>query len=227
SPTVNAPAPSTPTMNSGSRLWIISEEMSISMLTKPSTQMPGGSAAQRLPPELVMAQAMAATRGERPAAIESRGNDDLRARRSSLARSWGQAVRSTRFVPEHPELHRRLHVEHLHVRLAQSCEQSLSLGLADGRHHLDGLVGKFEEVRGVELAVVAEALRGREPSAAADAQRAGFLQDAFAERLAAVAAVLLGEEGDLVALHGAAVRDFGAGRWWRGPAGSWPASRGR
>ena len=29
-------------MNSGSRLWIISEEMSINMLTNPSTQMPDG-----------------------------------------------------------------------------------------------------------------------------------------------------------------------------------------
>ena len=29
-------------MNSGSRLWIISDEMSISMLTKPSTQIPEG-----------------------------------------------------------------------------------------------------------------------------------------------------------------------------------------
>jgi hypothetical protein len=29
-------------MNKGSRLWIISEEISISMLTNPSTQMPAG-----------------------------------------------------------------------------------------------------------------------------------------------------------------------------------------
>jgi hypothetical protein len=29
-------------MNSGSRLWIISEEMSISMLTKPRAQIPDG-----------------------------------------------------------------------------------------------------------------------------------------------------------------------------------------
>ena len=30
-------------MKTGSRLWIISDEMSISRLTKPSTQMPAGS----------------------------------------------------------------------------------------------------------------------------------------------------------------------------------------
>src|SRR5690606_23204332 len=96
------------------------------------------------------------------------------------------------------------HVEHLHVRLAKPCEQALGLRLADRQNHLDRLVGQFEEVRGVELAVVAEALRGRDQCAAADAQGPGFLKDPFAERLAAVAAVLLGEEGDLVALHGSA-----------------------
>lgn len=41
-PTVSALAPSTETMNIGSRLWIISEAMSINRLTPPSTQMPGG-----------------------------------------------------------------------------------------------------------------------------------------------------------------------------------------
>ena len=43
SPTTTTLTPSVPTMNSGSRLWIISDEMSISKLTKPSTQMPAGS----------------------------------------------------------------------------------------------------------------------------------------------------------------------------------------
>lgn len=76
-------------MNNGSRLWIISEEMSISMLTKPSTQMPGGSAAQRLPPELVMARAMAETRGDRQAAMDSHGESDPPAGRPSLAGSSG------------------------------------------------------------------------------------------------------------------------------------------
>src|SRR3990167_8493641 len=42
SPTVKALAPSTPTMNKGNRLWIISEEMSISMLTKPRAHIPAG-----------------------------------------------------------------------------------------------------------------------------------------------------------------------------------------
>ena len=41
-PTEKALAPSAVTMNSGSTLWIISEEMSISMLTKPSTHTPDG-----------------------------------------------------------------------------------------------------------------------------------------------------------------------------------------
>src|SRR5512135_3503085 len=41
-PTVNALAPSTETMNSGNRLWIISDETSISRLTKPSTHTPRG-----------------------------------------------------------------------------------------------------------------------------------------------------------------------------------------
>ncbi|BCO13285.1 hypothetical protein RIMD111065_16410 [Aeromonas hydrophila] len=39
---VRALLPSTVTMNRGSRLWIISDEMSISRLTKPSTQTPRG-----------------------------------------------------------------------------------------------------------------------------------------------------------------------------------------
>ena len=43
-PTLNALAPSAVTMNSGSRLWIISDEMSISRLVKPSIQMPAGRA---------------------------------------------------------------------------------------------------------------------------------------------------------------------------------------
>ena len=41
-PTVSALAPSAVTMKTGSRLWISSEEMSMSMLTKPSTQMARG-----------------------------------------------------------------------------------------------------------------------------------------------------------------------------------------
>jgi len=41
-PTVNALVPRTVTMNMGSRLWTISEEMSINMLTKPKTQTPEG-----------------------------------------------------------------------------------------------------------------------------------------------------------------------------------------
>lgn len=41
-PTANALVPSTVTMNSGNRLWIISDEISISRLTKPSTHTPRG-----------------------------------------------------------------------------------------------------------------------------------------------------------------------------------------
>jgi len=41
-PTDSTLMPSVLTMNSGSRLWIISDEMSISRLTKPSTQTPRG-----------------------------------------------------------------------------------------------------------------------------------------------------------------------------------------
>ncbi len=39
---MNVLAPKGPTRNRGSRLWIISEEMSMNMLTSPSTQMPAG-----------------------------------------------------------------------------------------------------------------------------------------------------------------------------------------
>lgn len=39
---MKALAPRVVTMNIGSPLWITSDEMSISMLTKPSTQMPAG-----------------------------------------------------------------------------------------------------------------------------------------------------------------------------------------
>lgn len=41
-PTAKALAPNVVTMNKGSKLWIISEEMSINRLTKPSTQTPVG-----------------------------------------------------------------------------------------------------------------------------------------------------------------------------------------
>src|SRR5688500_862113 len=44
-PTVSAEAPSPVTMNTGSRLWIISEETSMSRLTNPSTHAPRGIAA--------------------------------------------------------------------------------------------------------------------------------------------------------------------------------------
>jgi hypothetical protein len=37
-------APRTVTMNTGNRLWISSEEMSMSIETNPSAQMPAGSA---------------------------------------------------------------------------------------------------------------------------------------------------------------------------------------
>ncbi len=47
-PTASTLTPSVPTRNSGSRLWIISEEMSINMLTKPSTQTPAGMRAAAL-----------------------------------------------------------------------------------------------------------------------------------------------------------------------------------
>ena len=43
-PTVNVLAPSTDTRNTGSRLWIISDEISANMLTKPSAQMLPGIA---------------------------------------------------------------------------------------------------------------------------------------------------------------------------------------
>src|SRR5258708_37639207 len=42
-PTISVLAPSTETRNTGNRPWIISDEMSINMLTKPSTQMLPGS----------------------------------------------------------------------------------------------------------------------------------------------------------------------------------------
>src|SRR3970040_2198604 len=42
SPTASAEAPRLETMNTGSRLWIISEETSMNRLTKPRIQMPRG-----------------------------------------------------------------------------------------------------------------------------------------------------------------------------------------
>ena len=44
-PTTSALAPSVVTRNTGSRLWIISDEMSISRLTKPSVQIAAGKRA--------------------------------------------------------------------------------------------------------------------------------------------------------------------------------------
>lgn len=45
-------APSVVTMNIGSRLWITSDEISISMLTKPRIQMPAGICFRMEPPLL-------------------------------------------------------------------------------------------------------------------------------------------------------------------------------
>lgn len=42
-PTIRALAPRVLTMNKVSRLWILSEEMCINRLTKPSIQMPAGN----------------------------------------------------------------------------------------------------------------------------------------------------------------------------------------
>src|SRR3989304_10352530 len=47
-PTANVLAPSTDTRNTGSRLWIISDEISANMLTKPSAQMLPGIARRPL-----------------------------------------------------------------------------------------------------------------------------------------------------------------------------------
>src|SRR5262249_47409009 len=41
-PTISVPAPSTEVRNTGKRPWIISDEMSMNRLTKPSAQMPPG-----------------------------------------------------------------------------------------------------------------------------------------------------------------------------------------
>jgi hypothetical protein len=43
-PTISALAPSTEIKNTGSRPWIISEEISMNMLTKPSAHTPRGIA---------------------------------------------------------------------------------------------------------------------------------------------------------------------------------------
>jgi hypothetical protein len=48
SPTVNVLKPSTPTKKTGSKLWIISEETSINMLTNPSAITPRGNVRLRL-----------------------------------------------------------------------------------------------------------------------------------------------------------------------------------
>ena len=53
-PTVRADAPSTETRKTGSSAWIISEEMSINMLTNPRTQTPAGMRAATMGDGLCM-----------------------------------------------------------------------------------------------------------------------------------------------------------------------------
>src|SRR5262249_24516106 len=52
SPTTSVLAPNVATRNTGSKLWIISEEMSINMLTKPSAHTPWGSRPSWLRPTI-------------------------------------------------------------------------------------------------------------------------------------------------------------------------------
>lgn len=72
---------------------------------------------------------------------------------------------------------------------------------APGLPSLPGLA-QFEEVGGMDAAMVAEAFAAGDDSCSAQTQVAGGKHQTLGQRLVTMAVVLLGEEGDLVAFRG-------------------------
>ena len=139
-----------------SRLWISSEETSISRLTEPSTQIAGfGSCAG---------------------------------------------------LSQGAELDRRPDVEQMHAFRLLPIEQSPGFLFGHGHQHFERLVGEFEEVGGMDAAMMAEAFAGRNDRGAAQAHFTGQMHQPIGQGLAMVASVLLGKERDLVAVHEFLVR---------------------
>ena len=91
-------------------------------------------------------------------------------------------------------------------RLADRLEQPFCLLGIDRHEDFLRLVGQLEEMHRMQPAALAEAFAGSQRGGTAHAQAARLLQQPVADRLALVAAPLLGDEGQLIALHGRSSR---------------------
>jgi hypothetical protein len=80
-------------------------------------------------------------------------------------------------------------------------EQARGLLLGERQHDLHRLLGELEEMRGMQPSARAEPLVGGQQRRAAQSHLARELHQPVAHGLAGVALALLGEEGDLVAVH--------------------------
>src|SRR6185437_15518375 len=91
------------------------------------------------------------------------------------------------------------------LRLANLCVVITQDAELDGRldvKHVHVIRAKpLEQVRGVNAMVVADAFAGRYHGGAAQIQLGREMDEPVGQRLAVVAAILLGKEGDLIAVH--------------------------
>src|SRR5262245_46641099 len=115
--------------------------------------------------------------------------------------SNGEAAMLLGALSEHTELDRRLHVEDMHLFPLEMFEQPVRFFFADRHDDLLRLVRELEEVCRMDASMRAVPFAGREDRRAANAEIARGKHQPFGELLVMVAAVLLREERDLIALH--------------------------
>jgi hypothetical protein len=123
-------------------------------------------------------------------------------RTKPAARRSGAANSPSGCLAQHAELHRRFHVEEMHVLGFEAREELLRFFFGHRHHDFDGLVGELEEMRRVEAPMLSEPLGGGNHGCAAQPQLPCDLDQPLGDGLAAMAVVLHGDEADLVALHG-------------------------
>src|SRR5574338_995627 len=100
----------------------------------------------------------------------------------------------------------------MHPLGLQTREEALGIGLAGHHLHLLGLVGKLEEVGRVDAPVLAETLAAGDQRRPRQTQITRQEQQPLAQRLAVMALVLLGEEGDLITVHAISSKNPRSGR---------------
>ena len=104
-------------------------------------------------------------------------------------------------VTQHTELDRRLDIEDVDAFRDQMFEQPYRLLFGHRHDDLLRLVRQIEEVRRVNPSMGAEAFAGRNHSRAADAEVARGKHQPLGQWHVPVAAILLGEERNLVSVH--------------------------